>query len=78
TTKEGGELMKKVSMRVDLISSVLFIALGRVNVSIAQEFDTANNVPVAVLGYLDTSNMLAEEVARVYTSLCGATRRSPT
>ncbi|EQC2101318.1 BspA family leucine-rich repeat surface protein [Listeria monocytogenes] len=56
--------MKKFSMRVVLIISVLFIALGSANVSIAQEMDTANKLPEEELGSLDTSNLIAEEVAQ--------------
>ncbi|EAF1418221.1 BspA family leucine-rich repeat surface protein [Listeria monocytogenes] len=56
--------MKKFSMRVVLIISVLFIALGNANVSIAQERDTANKLPEVELGSLDTSNIIAEEVAQ--------------
>ncbi|EAC7104683.1 BspA family leucine-rich repeat surface protein [Listeria monocytogenes] len=56
--------MKKFSMRVVLIISVLFIALGNANVSIAQEMDTANKLPEEELGSLDTSNIIAEEVAQ--------------
>ncbi|KHK31290.1 hypothetical protein I619_15309, partial [Listeria monocytogenes SHL010] len=62
--EEGGELMKKFSMRVVLIISVLFIALGNANVSIAQERDTTNKLPEEELGSLDTSNLIAEEVAQ--------------
>ncbi|HAA4815927.1 TPA_asm: BspA family leucine-rich repeat surface protein [Listeria monocytogenes] len=56
--------MKKFSMRVVLIISVLFIALGNANVSIAQEMDTANKLPEEELGSLDTSNIIVEEVAQ--------------
>ncbi|HAM1529551.1 TPA: BspA family leucine-rich repeat surface protein [Listeria monocytogenes] len=56
--------MKKFSMRAVLIISVLFIALGSANVSIAQELDTANKLPEEELGSLDTSNIIAEEVAQ--------------
>ncbi|EEP7700569.1 BspA family leucine-rich repeat surface protein [Listeria monocytogenes serotype 1/2b] len=56
--------MKKFSMRVVLIISVLFIALGNANVSIAQEMDTANKLPEEKVGSLDTSNIIAEEVAQ--------------
>ncbi|MCU07313.1 BspA family leucine-rich repeat surface protein [Listeria monocytogenes] len=56
--------MKKFSMRVILIISVLFIALGNANVSIAQERDTTNKLPEEELGSLDTSNIIAEEVAQ--------------
>ncbi|KEV07249.1 membrane protein, partial [Listeria monocytogenes] len=51
-------------MRVVLIISVLFIALGSANVSIAQERDTTNKLPEEELGSLDTSNLIAEEVAQ--------------
>ncbi|EAF6316766.1 BspA family leucine-rich repeat surface protein, partial [Listeria monocytogenes] len=54
----------KFSMRVVLIISVLFIALGNANVSIAQERDTTNKLPEEELGSLDTSNLIAEEVAQ--------------
>ncbi|AQP58696.1 hypothetical protein AFX94_00003 [Listeria monocytogenes] len=40
--------MKKFSMRVVLIISVLFIALGSANVSTAQERDTTNRLPEEV------------------------------
>ncbi|EHZ0976079.1 BspA family leucine-rich repeat surface protein [Listeria monocytogenes] len=56
--------MKKFSMRVVLIISVLFIALRNANVSIAQERDTTNKLPEEELGSLDTSNIIAEEVAQ--------------
>ncbi|ECL0267270.1 BspA family leucine-rich repeat surface protein [Listeria monocytogenes] len=56
--------MKKFSMRVMLIISVLFIALGNANVSIAQERDTTNKLPEEELSSLDTSNIIAEEVAQ--------------
>ncbi|KAA9569246.1 BspA family leucine-rich repeat surface protein [Listeria monocytogenes] len=56
--------MKKFSMRVALIVSVLFIAFGSANVSIAQERDTTNKLPEEELGSLDTSNIIAEEVAQ--------------
>ncbi|ENK5394452.1 BspA family leucine-rich repeat surface protein [Listeria monocytogenes] len=56
--------MKKFSMRVMLIISVLFIALGSANVSTAQEMDTTNKLPEEELGSLDTSNLIAEEVAQ--------------
>ncbi|EJO7006921.1 BspA family leucine-rich repeat surface protein [Listeria monocytogenes] len=56
--------MKKFSMRVVLIISVLFITFGSANVSIAQEMDTANKLPEEELGSLDTSNIIAEEVAQ--------------
>ncbi|EAE9615421.1 BspA family leucine-rich repeat surface protein, partial [Listeria monocytogenes] len=47
-----------------LIISVLFITFGSANVSIAQERDTANKLPEVELGSLDTSNIIAEEVAQ--------------
>ncbi|MCJ46490.1 BspA family leucine-rich repeat surface protein [Listeria monocytogenes] len=56
--------MKKFSMRVVLIISVLFIAFGNANVSIAQERDTTNKLPEVELGSLDTSNLITEEVAQ--------------
>ncbi|EAD0740660.1 BspA family leucine-rich repeat surface protein [Listeria monocytogenes] len=56
--------MKKFSMRVMLIISVLFIALGNANVSIAQEMDTTNKLPEVELGSLDTSDVIKEEVAQ--------------
>ncbi|EAV9809875.1 BspA family leucine-rich repeat surface protein [Listeria monocytogenes] len=56
--------MKKFSMRVVLIISVLFIAFGSANVSIAQEMDTTNKLPEEEPGSLDTSNIIAEEVAQ--------------
>ncbi|ELA3039429.1 TPA_asm: BspA family leucine-rich repeat surface protein [Listeria monocytogenes] len=56
--------MKKFSMRVVLIISVLFITFGSANVSIAQERDTANKLSEVELGSLDTSNIIAEEVAQ--------------
>ncbi|OES86092.1 BspA family leucine-rich repeat surface protein, partial [Listeria monocytogenes] len=56
--------MKKFSMRVVLIISVLFIALGNANVSIAQERDTTNKLPEEELGSLDTSDVITEEVAQ--------------
>ncbi|EAC6022377.1 BspA family leucine-rich repeat surface protein [Listeria monocytogenes] len=43
---------------------MLFIALGNANVSIAQERDTTNKLPEEELGSLDTSNLIAEEVAQ--------------
>ncbi|EAE5641690.1 BspA family leucine-rich repeat surface protein, partial [Listeria monocytogenes] len=49
---------------VVLIISVLFIAFGSANVSIAQERDTTNKLPEEELGSLDTSNLIAEEVAQ--------------
>ncbi|EAF1189684.1 BspA family leucine-rich repeat surface protein [Listeria monocytogenes] len=56
--------MKKFSMRVVLIISVFFIAFGSANVSTAQERDTTNKLPEEELGSLDTSNLIAEEVAQ--------------
>ncbi|WP_373554479.1 BspA family leucine-rich repeat surface protein [Listeria monocytogenes] len=56
--------MKKFSMRVVLIISVLFIALGNANVSIAQERDTTNKLPEEELGSLDTSDVITEGVAQ--------------
>ncbi|HEL7298656.1 TPA: BspA family leucine-rich repeat surface protein [Listeria monocytogenes] len=56
--------MKKFSMRVVLIISVLFITFGSANVSTAQERDTANKLPEVELGSLDTSNLIAEEVTQ--------------
>ncbi|HDU7639673.1 TPA: BspA family leucine-rich repeat surface protein [Listeria monocytogenes] len=56
--------MKKFSMRVVLIISVLFIAFGSANVSTAQERDTTNKLPEEELGSLDTSDVIAEEVAQ--------------
>ncbi|RJY74473.1 BspA family leucine-rich repeat surface protein [Listeria monocytogenes] len=56
--------MKKFSMRVVLIISVLFIAFGSANVSTAQERDTTNKLPEEELGSLDASNLIAEEVAQ--------------
>ncbi|EIN2633999.1 BspA family leucine-rich repeat surface protein, partial [Listeria monocytogenes] len=50
------------SMRVVLIISVLFIALGNANVSIAQERDTTNKLPEEELGSLDTSDVITEGV----------------
>ncbi|EAE5086943.1 BspA family leucine-rich repeat surface protein [Listeria monocytogenes] len=43
---------------------MLFIALGNANVSIAQERDTTNKLPEEELSSLDTSNIIAEEVAQ--------------
>ncbi|HEL8870460.1 TPA: BspA family leucine-rich repeat surface protein, partial [Listeria monocytogenes] len=45
-----------------LIISVLFIALGNANVSIAQERDTTNKLPEEELGSLDTSDVITEGV----------------
>ncbi|EAD7000317.1 BspA family leucine-rich repeat surface protein [Listeria monocytogenes] len=52
--------MKKLSMRVILIVTVIFIACGSANVSIAQEMDIANKLPEEELGSLDTSNVNTE------------------
>ncbi|PCY80730.1 BspA family leucine-rich repeat surface protein [Listeria monocytogenes] len=57
-------MRKQVSFRVVLIISVIFIAFGSANVSIAQERDTTNKLPEEELGSLDTSNLIAEEVAQ--------------
>ncbi|EIL5476660.1 BspA family leucine-rich repeat surface protein [Listeria monocytogenes] len=54
--------MKKLSMRVILIVTVIFIACGSANVSIAQEMDIANKLPEEELGSLDTSNVNTEGV----------------
>ncbi len=51
-------------MRIILIISVLFIACGSANVSIAQERDTINKLPEVELGSLYTSNLITEEVAQ--------------
>ncbi|EAD4096427.1 TPA: BspA family leucine-rich repeat surface protein [Listeria monocytogenes] len=56
--------MKKFSMRVVLIISVLFIAFGSANVSTAQERDTTNKLPEEEPGSLDTSDLITEEVAQ--------------
>ncbi|HBM4074016.1 TPA: BspA family leucine-rich repeat surface protein [Listeria innocua] len=56
--------MKKFSVRIILIISVLFIACGSTNVSIAQERDTINKLPEVELGSLYTSNLITEEVAQ--------------
>ncbi|WP_421073079.1 BspA family leucine-rich repeat surface protein [Listeria monocytogenes] len=56
--------MKKISMRVILIVTVIFIACGSANVSIAQERDTTNKLPEEELGSLYTSNFITEEVAQ--------------
>ncbi|EJO3401243.1 BspA family leucine-rich repeat surface protein [Listeria monocytogenes] len=56
--------MKKLSMRVILIVTVIFIACGSANVSIAQEMDIANKLPEEELGSLDTSDVITEEVAQ--------------
>ncbi|EKZ0312581.1 BspA family leucine-rich repeat surface protein [Listeria monocytogenes] len=54
--------MKKLSMRVILIVTVIFIACGSANVSIAQEMDIANKLPEEELDSLDTSNVNTEGV----------------
>ncbi|EHX7144012.1 BspA family leucine-rich repeat surface protein [Listeria monocytogenes] len=56
--------MNKFSLRIILIISVLFIACGSANVSIAQERDTINKLPEVELGSLYTSNFITEEVAQ--------------
>ncbi|WP_149809197.1 BspA family leucine-rich repeat surface protein, partial [Listeria monocytogenes] len=56
--------MKKFSMRVILIVTIIFIACGSANFSIAQERDTTNKLPEVELGSLDTSDVIAEEVAQ--------------
>ncbi|EDO0935180.1 BspA family leucine-rich repeat surface protein [Listeria monocytogenes] len=56
--------MNKFSVRIILIISVLFIACGSANVSIAQERDTINKLPEVELGSLYTSNLITEEVAQ--------------
>ncbi|ECB9822308.1 BspA family leucine-rich repeat surface protein [Listeria monocytogenes] len=56
--------MNKFSVRIILIISVLFIACGSANVSIAQERDTINKHPEVELGSLYTSNFITEEVAQ--------------
>ncbi|MBC2205088.1 BspA family leucine-rich repeat surface protein, partial [Listeria seeligeri] len=56
--------MKKLSMRVILMVTVIFIAFGSANVSIAQERDTINKLPEVELGSLYTSNLITEEVAQ--------------
>ncbi|HAZ4011864.1 TPA: BspA family leucine-rich repeat surface protein [Listeria monocytogenes] len=56
--------MKKLSMRVILIVTIIFIACGSANVSIAQERDTINILPEVELGSLYTSNLITEEVAQ--------------
>ncbi|EAF7363205.1 BspA family leucine-rich repeat surface protein [Listeria monocytogenes] len=56
--------MKKLSMRVILIVTIIFIACGSANVSIAQERDTINKLPEVELGSLYTSNLITEEVAQ--------------
>ncbi|EJQ3973910.1 BspA family leucine-rich repeat surface protein [Listeria monocytogenes] len=54
--------MKKLYMRVILMVTVIFIAFGSANVSIAQELDTANKLPEEELGSLDTSDVITEGV----------------
>ncbi|TYV57792.1 BspA family leucine-rich repeat surface protein [Listeria monocytogenes] len=56
--------MKKLSMRVILIVTIIFIACGSANVSIAQERDTINKLPEVERGSLYTSNLITEEVAQ--------------
>ncbi|MEN0923368.1 BspA family leucine-rich repeat surface protein [Listeria monocytogenes] len=56
--------MKKLSMRVILIVTIIFIACGSANVSIAQERDTTNILPEEELDSLYTSNLITEEVAQ--------------
>ncbi|EAV9829167.1 BspA family leucine-rich repeat surface protein [Listeria monocytogenes] len=56
--------MNKFSVRIILIISVLFIACGSTNVSIAQERDTINKLPEVELGSLYTSNLITEKVAQ--------------
>ncbi|EAC4957982.1 BspA family leucine-rich repeat surface protein [Listeria monocytogenes] len=56
--------MKKLSIRVILIVTIIFIACGSANVSIAQERDTTNKLPEEELGSLYTSNLITEEVAQ--------------
>ncbi|EDN9303511.1 BspA family leucine-rich repeat surface protein [Listeria monocytogenes] len=56
--------MNKFSVRIILIISVLFIACGSANVSIAQERDTTNILPEEELGSLYTSDLITEEVAQ--------------
>ncbi|EAW7186291.1 BspA family leucine-rich repeat surface protein [Listeria monocytogenes] len=56
--------MKKLSMRVILIVTIIFIACGSANVSIAQERDTINILPEVELGSLYTSSLITEEVAQ--------------
>ncbi|EKZ0311486.1 BspA family leucine-rich repeat surface protein [Listeria monocytogenes] len=56
--------MKKLSMRVILIVTIIFIACGSANVSIAQERDTTNILPEVELGSLYTSDLITEEVAQ--------------
>ncbi|ENI8808598.1 BspA family leucine-rich repeat surface protein [Listeria monocytogenes] len=54
--------MKKISIRVVLIVTVIFITFGSANVSIAQEMDTTNKLPEEELGSLDTSDVITEGV----------------
>ncbi|EJV0512394.1 BspA family leucine-rich repeat surface protein [Listeria monocytogenes] len=54
--------MKKLSIRVILIVTIIFIAFGSANVSIAQEMDTANKLPEEELGSLYTSDVITEGV----------------
>ncbi|HAO5599893.1 TPA: BspA family leucine-rich repeat surface protein [Listeria monocytogenes] len=56
--------MKKLSIRVILIVTIIFIACGSANVSIAQERDTTNILPEEELGSLYTSDLITEEVAQ--------------
>ena len=56
--------MKKLSMRVILIVTIIFIACGSANVSIAQERDSTNILPEEELDSLYTSNLITEEVAQ--------------
>ncbi|HEM1914018.1 TPA: BspA family leucine-rich repeat surface protein, partial [Listeria monocytogenes] len=56
--------MKKLSIRVILIVTIIFIACGSANVSIAQERDIINKLPEVELGSLYTSNLITEEVAQ--------------
>ncbi|EPI4593676.1 BspA family leucine-rich repeat surface protein, partial [Listeria monocytogenes] len=46
------------------IVTIIFIACGSANFSIAQERDTTNKLPEVELGSLDTSDVIAEEVAQ--------------
>ncbi|EFS0942309.1 BspA family leucine-rich repeat surface protein [Listeria monocytogenes] len=56
--------MKKLSIRVILIVTIIFIDCGSANVSIAQERDIINKLPEVELGSLYTSNLITEEVAQ--------------
>ncbi|HFQ5534223.1 TPA: BspA family leucine-rich repeat surface protein [Listeria monocytogenes] len=56
--------MKKLSIRVILIVTIIFITCGSANVSIAQERDIINKLPEVELGSLYTSNLITEEVAQ--------------